>query len=84
MSYRLIDIIDLSKLFEGVEPHYSWRIYINQDPKTKRYKVVISGLSKKEYLNIYGTREEVKAKIKSLIKHLGYTLKEIEENPFSL
>ena len=74
MSYRLIDIIDLSKLFEGVEPHYSWRIYINHDPKTKRYKVVISGLSKKEYLNIYGSKAEVEAKIKDLIAHLGKTL----------
>jgi len=74
MAYRLEDIIDLSKQFEGIEPHYTWRIYINRDPKTNRYKIVISGLSKREYLNIYGTREEVKAKLKSLIKHLGYTL----------
>ena len=74
MAYRLEDIIDLSKLFGDIEPHYTWRIYINRDPKTGRYKIVVSGLSKREYLNIYGTREEVKAKLKSLIKHLGYTL----------
>ncbi len=74
MAYRLEDIIDLSKLFGDIEPHYTWRIYINRDPKTDRYKIVVSGLSKREYLNIYGTREEVKAKLKSLIKHLGYTL----------
>ncbi len=74
MAYRLEDIIDLSKLFGDIEPHYTWRIYINRDPKTDRYKIVVSGLSKREYLNIYGTREEVRAKLKSLIKHLGYTL----------
>ena len=74
MGYRLEDIIDLSKQFEGVEPHYTWRIYINRDPKTDRYKIVVSGLSKREYLNIYGTREEVRAKLISLIKHLGHTL----------
>lgn len=74
MSYQLVDIIDLSKLFEGIESHYTWRVYINKDRKTNRYKVVISGLSKKEYLNIYGTREEVRAKLISLIKHLGKTL----------
>ena len=74
MAYRLEDIIDLSKLFGDIEPHYTWRIYINKDPETGRYKIVVSGLSKREYLNIYGTREEVKAKLKSLIKHLGYTL----------
>jgi len=74
MAYRLEDIIDLSKQFEGIEPHYTWRVYINRDPKTDRYKVVISGLSQKEYLNIYGTREEVRAKLISLIKHLGTTL----------
>ena len=74
MAYRLEDIIDLSKQFEGVEPHYTWRIYINRDPKTDRYKIVVSGLSKREYLNIYGTREEVRAKLISLIKHLGHTL----------
>jgi len=74
MGYRLEDIIDLSKQFEGVEPHYTWRIYINRDPKTNRYKIVVSGLSRKEYLNIYGTREEVRAKLISLIKHLGHTL----------
>ena len=74
MAYRLENIIDLSKLFGDIEPHYTWRIYINRDPKTDRYKIVVSGLSKREYLNIYGTREEVRAKLKSLIKHLGYTL----------
>jgi 5-bromo-4-chloroindolyl phosphate hydrolysis protein len=74
MAYELIDIIDLSKLYEGIEPHYTWRIYINKDRRTNRYKVVVSGLSKKEYLNIYGTREEVRAKLISLIKHLGTTL----------
>jgi len=74
MGYRLEDIIDLSKQFEGVEPHYTWRIYINRDPETDRYKIVVSGLSKREYLNIYGTREEVRAKLISLIKHLGHTL----------
>jgi hypothetical protein len=81
MAYRLIEIIDLSKQFGDIEPHYSWRIYINQDPITKRYKIVISGLSKREYLNIYGTKEEVKSKIKDLISHLAYTIKEID-NPF--
>jgi 5-bromo-4-chloroindolyl phosphate hydrolysis protein len=74
MAYELIDIIDLSKLYEGIEPHYTWRIYINKDRRTNRYKIVVSGLSKKEYLNIYGTREEVRAKLISLIKHLGTTL----------
>ncbi|SMO85438.1 hypothetical protein SAMN06269117_1481 [Balnearium lithotrophicum] len=74
MSYRLMDIIDLSKLYGDVEPHYTWRVYINKDTQTGRYKVVISGLSRKEYLNIYGTRQEVEAKLKSLIKHLGKTL----------
>ena len=74
MAYELIDIIDLSKLFEGVEPHYTWRVYINKDRRTGRYKVVVSGLSRKEYLNIYGTREEVRTKLISLIKHLGQTL----------
>jgi hypothetical protein len=74
MAYRLEDIIDLSKQFEGIEQHYTWRVYINRDPKTDRYKVVISGLSKSEYLNIYGTREEVRAKLTSLVKHLGKTL----------
>jgi len=77
MAYRLEDIIDLSKLFEGVEPHYTWRIYINRDPETNRYKIVVSGLSKREYLNIYGTREEVRAKIISLIKHLGHVLQSL-------
>ena len=74
MAYRLEDIIDLSKLFGDIEPHYTWRIYINRDPQTNRYKIVISGLSKREYLNVYGTKAEVEAKLKSLIKHLGYTL----------
>jgi len=71
MGYRLEEIIDLSKEFGDIEPHYTWRIYINKDPKTGRYKVVVSGLSKKEYLNIYGTKQEVEAKLKDLIKHLG-------------
>jgi len=71
MAYRLEEIIDLSKELGDIEPHYTWRIYINRDPKTNRYKVVISGLSKKEYLNIYGTKQEVEAKLKDLIKHLG-------------
>jgi len=71
MAYRLEEIIDLSKEFGDIEPHYTWRIYINRDPKTNRYKIVISGLSKKEYLNIYGTKQEVEAKLKDLIKHLG-------------
>ena len=75
MAYRLIDIIDLSKMLGDIEPHYTWRIYINKDPETNKYKVVVSGLSSKEYLNIYGTEEEVKAKITSLIKNLGYTLR---------
>jgi hypothetical protein len=79
VAYRLIDIIDLSKLFEGVEPHYTWRVYINKDPKTNRYKVVVSGLSPKEYLNIYGTKEEVRAKLISLIKHLGYAVRALDE-----
>jgi len=74
VAYRLEDIIDLSRLLGDIEPHYSWRIYINRDPKTGRYKVVVSGLSRKEYLNIYGSKEEVRAKIISLIKHLGYSL----------
>jgi len=73
VAYRLEDIIDLSRLLGDIEPHYSWRIYINRDPKTGRYKVVVSGLSRKEYLNIYGSKEEVRAKIISLIKHLGYS-----------
>jgi len=77
MAYQLEDIIDLSKLFEGVEPHYTWRVYINRDPQTGRFKIVISGLSRKEYLNIYGTREEVRAKIISLIKHLGHALQSL-------
>jgi len=77
MAYRLIDIIDLSQTFGDIEPHYTWRVYINKDFKTNRYKVVISGLSKREYLNIYGTEEEVRKKIKDLIKHLGYALKEL-------
>ena len=77
MSYQLLDIIDLSRLFGDVEPHYTWRVYINRDPRTNRYKVVISGLSKREYLNIYGTKEEVEAKIKDLIKHLGKTLESL-------
>ena len=77
MAYRLEDIIDLSKLFGDIEPHYTWRIYINRDPKTNRYKIVISGLSKREYLNIYGTREEVEAKLKSLIKHIGHALQSL-------
>ncbi len=77
MAYELVDIIDLSKLFEGVEPHYTWRVYINKDRGTGKYKVVISGLSRKEYLNIYGTREEVRAKIISLIKHLGHALQSL-------
>ena len=71
MAYRLEEIIDLSKELGDIEPHFTWRIYINRDPKTNRYKVVISGLSKKEYLNIYGTKQEVEAKLKDLIKHLG-------------
>jgi 5-bromo-4-chloroindolyl phosphate hydrolysis protein len=74
MAYELIDIIDLSKLFGDIEPHYTWRVYINKDRKTNRYKIVVSGLSKKEYLNIYGTKEEVRAKLISLIKHLGTTI----------
>ena len=77
MAYELVDIIDLSQLFEGVEPHYTWRVYINKDRRTGKYKVVISGLSRKEYLNIYGTREEVRAKIISLIKHLGHALQSL-------
>jgi len=77
MAYRLEDIIDLSKQFEGVEPHFTWRIYINRDPETNRYKIVVSGLSRKEYLNIYGTREEVRTKIISLIKHLGHALQSL-------
>lgn len=77
MAYELVDIIDLSKWFEGVEEHYTWRVYVNKDRKTNRYKVVVSGLSKREYLNIYGTREEVEAKIKDLIKHLGKTLESL-------
>jgi len=77
VAYRLEDIIDLSRLFGDIEPHYSWRIYINRDPKTGRYKVVVSGLSRKEYLNIYGSKEEVRAKIISLIKHLGYSLQSL-------
>jgi 5-bromo-4-chloroindolyl phosphate hydrolysis protein len=74
MAYELMDIIDLSKTLGDIEPHYTWRVYINKDKRTNRYKVVISGLSKKEYLNIYGSKEEVKAKLISLIKHLGKTL----------
>ena len=77
MAYRLIDVIDLSKQFEGIEPHFTWRIYINKDQRSGRYKVVVSGLSRKEYLNIYGTKEEVEAKIKDLIKYLGKTLEAI-------
>ena len=77
MAYRLEDIIDLSKQFGDLELHYTWRIYINKDPKTNRYKVVVSGLSKREYLNIYGTRQEVEAKLKSLIKHLGHALQSL-------
>jgi len=77
VAYRLEDIIDLSRLFGDIEPHYSWRIYVNRDPKTGRYKVVVSGLSRKEYLNIYGSKEEVRAKIISLIKHLGYSLQSL-------
>jgi len=77
MAYRLEDIIDLSKLFGDIEPHYTWRIYINRDPQTNRYKIVISGLSKREYLNVYGTKAEVEAKLKSLIKHLGYALQSL-------
>jgi len=79
VAYRLEDIIDLSKQFEGIEPHYTWRVYINRDPQTGRYKVVVSGLSRKEYLNVYGTKEEVKAKLISLIKHLGHTVKTLDE-----
>jgi len=79
VAYRLEDIIDLSRLFGDIEPHYTWRIYINRDPKTNRYKIVVSGLSKREYLNIYGTKEEVKAKLISLIKHLGHTVKTLDE-----
>ena len=78
MAYRLVEVIDLSKQFEGIEPHFTWRIYINEDPKTKRYKVVVSGLSPKEYLNIYGTKEEVEAKIKDLIEHLGKALEALQ------
>jgi len=78
MAYELIDIIDLNKFYGDIEPHYTWRIYINKDKRTGRYKIVVSGLSRKEYLNIYGTKEEVKAKIKDLIKHLGETLRELE------
>ena len=77
MAYQLEDIIDLSQLFGDIEPHYTWRIYINRDPQTNRYKIVVSGLSKREYLNIYGTKEEVEAKIKDLIKHLGKTLESL-------
>jgi len=77
VAYRLEDIIDLSKQFGDIEPHYTWRIYINRDPKTGRYKVVVSGLSKREYLNIYGTKEEVEAKVKDLIKHLGKALESL-------
>jgi len=77
VAYRLEDIIDLSRLFGDIEPHYSWRIYINRDPKTGRYKIVVSGLSKREYLNIYGTKEEVEAKLKDLIKHLGKALESL-------
>ncbi len=77
MGYRLEDIIDLSKLFGDIESHYTWRIYINRDPRTNRYKIVISGLSKREYLNVYGTKAEVEAKLKSLIKHLGYALQSL-------
>jgi len=83
MAYTLVDVIDLNQLFGDIEPHYTWRIYINKDKRTNRYKIVVSGLSRKEYLNIYGSKEEVKAKIKDLIKHLGYTLKELDDNPFS-
>lgn len=77
MAYELVDIIDLSKWFEGVEEHFTWRVYINKDRRTGRYKVVVSGLSRKEYLNIYGSKEEVRAKIVSLIKHLGHTLQSL-------
>jgi len=41
--YRLIDVIDLSKQFEGIEPHFTWRIYINKDQRSGRYKVVVIG-----------------------------------------
>ena len=78
MAYRLIDIIDLSQQFKDIESRYSWRVYINVDRQTKRYKIVVSGLSKKEYLNIYGSKEEVKAKIKDLIKNLGKTLEALQ------
>jgi len=83
MAYELVDVIDLSKLYRDIEPHYTWRIYVNKDRRTCKYKIVVSGLSRKEYLNIYGTKEEVKAKIKDLIKHLEETLEELDNNPFA-
>jgi hypothetical protein len=83
MAYELVDVIDLSKLYGDIEPHYTWRIYINKDRRTSNYKIVVSGLSRREYLNIYGTKEEVKAKIKDLIKHLEETLEELDHNPFA-
>jgi hypothetical protein len=43
LAYELIDVIDLSKLYEGVEPHFTWRVYINKDRKTGKYKVVVIG-----------------------------------------
>jgi len=78
MGYELYDVVDLHRLFD--DP-YTFRVYINYDRKSKRYKVVISGLSKDDYIRIYGTREEVVEKLRSLIRHLGYTIRELQ--PFS-
>jgi hypothetical protein len=77
MAYRLEDIIALDKLYGDIEPHYSWRVYLNRDPASGKYKIVISGLSAREYLNVYGTMEEVKEKIKDLIQHLEHALEEL-------
>jgi hypothetical protein len=74
MGYELYEVVDLNRLFQ--DP-YTFRVYINYDKESKRYKVVISGLSRDDYLRVYGTREEVVEKLKSLIRHLGYTVKEL-------
>jgi len=80
MSFRLEDIIDL-KQTDPDNPHYTFKVYISKDPKTKVFKVSICGLQKEDRIVLYGTKDVVKAKLKDLISHIAHAINEIN-NPF--
>jgi hypothetical protein len=80
MAFRLEDVIDLNKI-DSDNSHYTFKVYVSKDPKTKVFKVSICGLQKGDRIILYGTKDIVKAKLKDLISYLAHTVKEVD-SPF--